>query len=193
MHSFRLKMFSAIAFAVTAIISLPSAVCAPTINSNAANVTLSATLPQSLTVSTGGAVTVTFNLVNGATANGNAAVPITTSWVLPASNSNVKLYGYFATAAQALSDGYTTPDYIPSANVLGQVSGGNSSATTYTAFSSTVAFGGASAGLQLMSQAISSTNWVGSSSNNLSLEINTPSTSPAGTYTGTLTIQAQAN
>jgi hypothetical protein len=49
--------------------------------------------------------------------------------------------------------------------------------------------------LLLYTQAVvqSSNNLVGNRSDNLSLEIATPATLPAGTYTGTLTLQAQAN
>lgn len=193
MYTRRFKMFSGLALAVTSIISLPSNIQAASLNSSTApTVSLTATLGESLSVS----ITnnnVSFTLVNGTTVNGVGTVPITTTWVLGPGRTNVKLYGFFANSAQALSDGYSTPDYIASANVLGTVTGANSSASSASPFSATAPFGGASAGLQLMSQAISSSNWVGNSSNTLSLQIATPASLPAGTYTGTLTLQAQAN
>ena len=166
---------------------------ASSLNSNSPTVALNATLSESLTVSSS-VGTVNFALVDGSTVTGSAAVPITTTWVLGPSRTSVKLYGFFASSTAALTDGYTTPDNIPSADVLGQVTTGVPS--TYTAFSQTAAgFGAASASLLLVNQTISSSsaNFVGNRTDNLSLEIVTPATLPAGTYTGTLTLQAQAN
>ncbi|HKF50645.1 MAG TPA: hypothetical protein VKB38_24990 [Terracidiphilus sp.] len=163
------------------------------LNSNTSSVTLTASLAESLTISTT-VSSVTFNLVNGSTVTGSAGVPITTSWVLGPSRTSVILYGSFASSTAALTDSYTTPDNIPSADVLGQVTTGTP--TTYTAFSQTNSgFGAASASLLLFNQAISSTNanFVSNRSDTLNLEIATPASLPAGTYTGTLTLQAQAN
>jgi|HubBroStandDraft_1064217.scaffolds.fasta_scaffold280114_1 hypothetical protein len=166
---------------------------AASLNSNAPTVALNASLGESLTVSTT-VGTVNFTLVNGTTVAGSAAVPITTNWVLLPSRTSVKLYGFFSSSTAALTDGYSTPDNIPSANVLGQVTTGVP--TTYTAFTQTAAgFGAASASLLLVNQAISSgsANFVANRTDNLTLEIATPATLPAGAYTGTLTLQAQAN
>jgi hypothetical protein len=56
-----------------------------------------------------------------------------------------------------------------------------------------VAFGAASAGRQLLTQAISVVNATGSRSDTLALNINLSGyTLPADTYTGTLRIRAQA-
>lgn len=193
MLSTRLKLSAGLALAAAAIISLPSNVYAAALNSNAPTVALTATLNESLTLGITVSA-VSFSLTNGTTSNGNNAVPITTSWVLLPSRTSVKVYGFFANSGQALTDGYTTPDYIPSANVLGQVTTGVP--TSYTAFSQTNAgFGGASASLLLVNQPISGTgpNFVGTRTDNLNLQITTPAALPAGTYTGTLTLQAQAN
>jgi len=166
---------------------------AAALNSNSPTVALNATLAESLTVASS-VSTVNFTLVNGSTVAGSAAVPITTTWVLLPSRTSVKLYGFFASSTAALTDGYSTPDNIPSVDVLGQVTTG--APTTYTAFSQTASgFGAASASLLLVNQTISSgsANFVGNRTDNLALEIVTPATLPAGNYTGTLTLQAQAN
>jgi len=188
----RLKMFTAVAFAAAAIISLPFNAHAAALNSNTQTVALNATLGESLTISAS-VSTVSFTLANGSTVTGDKAVPITTTWVMGPGRTSVKLYGYFASSSAALTDGYTTPDNIPSASVLGQVTTG--APTTYTAFTQTAPWGAASAGLLLVNQAITASpaNFVGNRTDNLNLEINTPAQLPAGTYTGTLTLQAQAN
>jgi len=149
-------------------------------------------MAESLTVSVA-VSTVNFTLVPGSTVAGSAAIPITTTWLLGPSRTSIKLFGYFARSAAALTDGYTTPDNIPSADVLGKVPTGTP--TSYTAFSQTNAgFGGAAASLLLYTQAIAlaSHNFVGTRTDSLSLEIATPATLPAGTYTGTLTLKAEA-
>ena len=194
MYSNRLKMFAGLALAAAAIISVPSNLFAApaAITSTAATVSLSATLPESITLSTGAVSSVSFSLTNGQTSVGGAAVPITTTWVLNPARTSVKVYGWVSSSTAALTDG--GGNNIAAANVLGQVTTG--APTTYTAFTQTNSgFGSASTGLLLVNQAISSgsSNFVGNRTDNLSLEINTPATLPAGSYTGTLTLQAQAN
>jgi hypothetical protein len=190
----RFKKISIAAAAIVSAALIPAtSFAAPSpLNSNAPTVALNGTLSESLTVSATVA-TVNFTLVPGSTVNGSAAIPITTTWILLPSRTSVQLYGYFASSAAALTDGYTAPDNIPSSAVLGQVPTGTP--TSYTAFSQTATgFGAASASLLLYTQAIAlaSHNFVGTRTDNLSLEIATPATLPAGTYTGTLTLQAQA-
>lgn len=191
--STHLVKFSFVAAAAVAMASLPfraNAAPAPPLTSGTASVALQATLGESLTISTGAVSQVTFNLTDGQTATGNAPVPITTTWVMLPSRTSVQVYGYFASSTAALTDGYTTPDNIPSADVSAQ--GG--ALGTYTAFSQTNSgFGGASAGLLLDTVSISSSNFVGTKTDDISLQIAAPAQLPAGTYTGTLTFQAQAN
>lgn len=133
---------------------------------------------------------VNFALVGGSIAAGSAPVVITTSWLLKPSRATVVLDGYFSSANAALSDNSTVADTIPTSE--GQVSTG--SPATFTAFTQTGALGPTGAGLTLFSQAISGTNRVANRTDNLNLEINLTSQPllPAGTYTGTLTLQAQA-
>ncbi len=188
----RFKKISIIAAAIVSAALIPATGFAASVTSNAPTVALNGTLAESLTVSAT-VSTVNFALVPGSTVAGSAAIPITTTWILLPSRTSVQLYGFFASSAAALTDGYTAPDNIPSSAVLGQVPTGTP--TTYTAFSQTAAgFGAASASLLLYTQAIAlaSHNFVGNRTDNLSLEIVTPATLPAGTYTGTLTLQATA-
>lgn len=161
------------------------------LTSSVASVQLNATLQESLTVSATPA-NVTFNLVPGGTALGNAPVAITTSWVLKGSRSSVTLSGYFSSATAALSDGAATPTDIPSSDVLGQVTTGLP--TAFTSFTQSAPVGTAGAGLELFNQAISASNRATSRTDNLNLQINLTGLPqlPAGSYTGTLNLQAQA-
>lgn len=172
--------------------SAPAALCQ--LNSNTATISLSATLGESLSISATPTST-SFNLVPGGTAQGTAPVAITTAWVLNSSRSSVTLTSWFANAAQALTSGGSAPIYIPTSEVLGQVTTG--SPTTFTAFTQspgTGALGVAGASLVLFNQAVTNTNRNANRTDNLNLEINLTSQPqlPAGTYTGTLNLQAQA-
>jgi hypothetical protein len=134
---------------------------------------------------------VSFNLVSKGTAVGSPAVSITTSWDLSVLTT-IKLYGYFATASAALSGGGTPTSYIPSSSVLGLVTTGNP--TTYTQFSQTGPFGAAGGSLLLVTQSVVLGILNSSRTDSLSLEINLSGQPqlPAGSYTGTLTLEAQA-
>ena len=161
------------------------------VNSNTATVALTATLGETLTVSaTPG--TVNFTLISGAAATGSAPIVISTNWVLRSNRSAVNMYAWFATPAAALTDGLATPNNIPSSEVYGQVTTGTP--TSYTAFAQSNALGTASGGLALFSQAITSANRTGSRSDNLGLKIDLTSQPqlPAGSYSGTVTLQAQS-
>jgi hypothetical protein len=167
----------------------PNAIC-QSLNSNTASVALTATLSESLTVAATPAA-VTFSLVPGGTASGNAPVAVTTTWVLSGSRTSVTLVGYFSSATAALSGGSPVVN-IPTSEIQGQVTTGTP--TTFTAFTQTAPLGPAGAGLSLFTQAISDTNRSANRTDNLNLQINLTSQPQlaAGTYTGTLNIQAQA-
>ena len=157
-------------------------------NSAAQPITLTATLPESLTVSLSGS-SVTFTLTPGSASNpGNTAVTATTSWVMRPSRTTVGLYAYFTSAAAALTDG--AGNNIPSSAFSISANGGAAAALT-----NTVLFGGANAGRQLASVPITSTNENSSRTDALSFNINlaggTLPQLPAATYTGTLYLQAQ--
>jgi hypothetical protein len=136
---------------------------------------------------------VQFNLVSRGVATGSSAVAITTSWggnfcIL---TCTVTLYAYFATSGAALSGGSPVVN-IPSSEVLGQVPTGTP--TSFTAFTQSNPVGGAGASLELFSQSFFL--YAGSSSRtddlNLEIDLSSQPQMPAGTYTGTLYIQAQS-
>ncbi len=154
------------------------------------NVTLNANLAESLTVSLTGGSTVNFTLVPGGVATGSTPVGIQTSWVLQPSRGTVRLVGYFDTTTSLTQGGGV---YIPMANILGQVTTGTP--TSFTAFTQTVSgIGTAGASLELFSETITGTNKNKTRNDSLNLEVDltTVPQQPAGTYSGTLRIQAIA-
>ncbi len=161
------------------------------LNSGTQSVTLTAVLSEILSISAT-PNNITFTLAQGGAATASAPVVITTNWLLLPTRANLVLDAFFASSSAALTDGASTPDNIPTSAVLGKVSTG--APTSYTAFTQTAALGPAGAGLTLLTLPLSSSNRSGSRSDSLSLEINLSALPqlPAGTYTGTLTLQAQA-
>jgi hypothetical protein len=163
------------------------------LNSNSASVALTANLAESLSISaTPG--TATFTLVALGTSN-SQTVAVTQAWALQTNRAHVTLTGWFSSAAQALTSGGSTPSYIPSSAVFGQVTTG--APTTYTAFTQSPtgsALGVAGASLVLTSTAITTSNYSSTRTDNLNLEINLTGLNslPAASYTGTLNLQAQA-
>ena len=147
---------------------------------------------SSLTISVSPA-TVNFNLVSGGTSTGSNPIAVTTTWggSLCLFTCTINLYAYFVDANAALSGGSPAVN-IPSSEVLGQVTTGTP--TTFTPFTQTNPVGGAGASLKLFQQS-SVLYWGGGSRTDaLNLQINLSSQPqlPAGTYSGTLFIQAQS-
>lgn len=180
--------FVRIAVAMLAMVTLSSLASAQ-LNSGAQAITLNASLTESLTLSLS-ANTVNFTLTAGSAANaGSTNVTATTAWVLKPSRTAVGVYAYFANAAAALTDG--AGNNIPSSAFFIADNGGAS-----TALTNTVAFGGANGGLQLANVAITGANKNSNRSDVMAFNINltggTLPQLPAGTYSGTLNIQAQA-
>jgi hypothetical protein len=136
---------------------------------------------------------VSFQLVSDGVATGSAPVEITTSWggSLCLFTCTINVYGYFASASAALSGGSPVVD-IPSSAVLGEVTTGVP--TTYTAFTQSNPLGGAGASLELVSQSFFILSGNSSRTDALRLEIDLTGQSriPAGSYSGTLYIQAQS-
>jgi hypothetical protein len=132
---------------------------------------------------------VSFALVHGGVAAGSSGVTITTTWNVIGIGATLDLYGYFTSSTAALTDGRSPADLIPSSAVLGQVTTGVP--TTYTPFTQTAPFGAAGAGLELVNESFGFTAG-GNRTDVLNLEINLSGVPklPAGTYTGTLTLQA---
>ena len=160
---------------------------AQVLNSGAQTITLQAVLNDSISVSLSSSA-VNFNLTQGGVNNpGNVGVTATTSWLLKPSVGNVTVYAFFSNSASALTDG--AGNNIPSADF--QLS---NNAGPFTALTSTVPFGGANAGMLVSQTKILGNNRTGSHTDvmNFNINLTTLPNLPAGLYTGTLTIQAQA-
>jgi hypothetical protein len=156
-------------------------------NSGASTISLNAVLNDSITVSLSSNA-VNFTLTQGSGSNpGSTSVTATTTWLLRPNVGNLMVYAFFSSSTAALTDG--TGNNIPSADFQISNNGG-----PFTALTNTVPFGGANAGIQLSTTRILGNNRTGSRTDTMNFNINLvplPNL-PAGTYTGTLTIQAQA-
>ena len=144
-------------------------------------------IPGTLTVSATPA-SINFTLVNGGVATGSMPISITSGYLLSL-GATVQLWAYFSTAS-ALTES-AGPGIIPVANMWGQCSTGLP--TSYTAFTQTSPFSGATA-LEIYSQAagigllVSRTDVL-----NMKVDLSTViATLPADTYTGTLLLEAYA-
>lgn len=187
MHS--LKKIATLTTVLACMMLAASLASSQVLNSGAQTIALNATLNESLTVGLS-ATTVNFPLTAGSAANaGSTNITATTAWVLKPSRTAVKVYAYFANAASALTDG--SGNNIPSSAFFIADNAGPS-----TALINTVAFGAANAGLQLANVAITNANRAANRTDAMAFNINltggTLPQLPAGSYTGTLNIQAQA-
>ena len=157
------------------------------LNSSASTITLNAVLSQSVSV-TLSANAVNFTLTSGSANNpGSTSITATTTWTLKPSVSSLKVYAFFSNSASALTDG--AGNNIPSADFQISNNGG-----AFNALTNTVPFGGANPGLQLSSTPILGNNRTGMRNDvmNFNIDLAPLPNLPAGAYTGTLTIQAQA-
>jgi hypothetical protein len=159
-------------------------------NSGAQTIVLTATVPESLTLSLS-ASALTFSLTAGAARNpGNVTITATTAWVLKRGRPNVALYAYFTNAAAALTDGAGN-------NIPSSAFGISDNGQPYRLLRRTVQFSGARAGRQLAIVAITDANRSGNRTDvmafNIDLSTGTLPQLPAAVYTGTLNIQAQAS
>jgi hypothetical protein len=155
------------------------------LTSNTATVTLNATKLSTLTVSPTTATTSIASITDNSLANQFADVGLTTAWNLTAGTS-VNLIGWFTTPASALANGAAV---IPSSKVEGGINNAGWTAFTGGAVGGVGVAGGS---LQLFNQAVAAVNYLGSRTDQLNLRLNLvgfPTTS-AGTYTGTLNVQA---
>src|SRR6266705_3478099 len=160
---------------------------AQVLNSAASTITLNAVLSQSVSV-TLSANAVNFTLTSGSANNpGSTSITATTTWTLKPSVGSLQVYAFFSNSASALTDG--AGNNIASADFQISNNGG-----AFTALTNTVPFGGANAGLQLSSTPILGNNKSGTHNDVMNFNINLAPLPnlPAATYTGTLTIQAQA-
>ena len=183
----RAKFVRMAAVLALAVIALAARSHAQVLNSGARTITLQAVLNDSISVSLSSSA-VNFNLTQGSANNpGSVGVTATTTWVLKPNVGNVTLYAFFSNSTSALTDG--AGSNIPSANF--QLS---NNAGPFAALTSTVPFGGANAGLLVSQTKVLGNNKSGSHTDvmNFNINLTTLPNLPAGTYTGTLTIQAQA-
>ncbi len=146
------------------------------------------------TVTGGGAITVTaapalvsFPLASQGVAAADSGVVVTTTWTGHNRLSALNLYGYFSRAGAALTGGSPAVN-IPSSAVLGRLSTG--STPIYTPFTQSNPIAGASL-LLYCELFLAGSN--GSRIDTLNMEINLTDLPqlPAGSYTGTLYLQAQ--
>jgi hypothetical protein len=118
---------------------------------------------------------------------GSTNITATTAWVLKPGRTQVTVDAYFANSGAALTDG--AGNNIPSSAFTIA-----DNAAAPAALVNTVAFGAANGGLRLANVAITGANKNANRTDNMAFNINLSALGqlPAGTYTGTLNIQAQA-
>ncbi len=150
-----------------------------------------ATLVSGETVTTSlSSGTDTFNLTAGSNANpASATITANTAWFL-SPPYDLSVYAYFLSSTTALSDG--AGNNISSAAFKISVNGGALTALTSNA-ANTAGFGGANAGFVLDFVSIQPVNKNGSVTDAMtfSIDLSAVPQLPAGTYSGTLYIQAQ--
>jgi hypothetical protein len=171
-------------------------------NSNVANVTLNAAVTESLTVALAGGTTQNWTGANALTpgnavnASASAAVTATTTWVLQPGRTSVRLFAFFPsttalTAATPVGSGGVN---IPTSAFEVRVGAGAFTPVTQDNSASGVGVAGSS--LVLQTTAITGANKNGNTNASLTFNINLSSAPmqllPADTYTGTLSIMAQA-
>lgn len=180
-------------------LSIATTSAAAQLNSNVGTVVLNATLPESLTVSVTGGATVNFTLAaNSATNAGSTTSTIQTAWVLQPGRTRVTVWAWVPNGASALTDG--AGDNIPasavSAAAAGSGSAGGALNTSASGGAGVPAFitPAAATGVQIGNVAITGANKASNTTTTLTWNISTTGIPqlPAGAYTGTVNIQAQA-
>jgi hypothetical protein len=171
--------------AAMALLMVPGTSAFAQLNSNQASVALNAVMNETVSVSAAPA-TVNFTPLNsnGVTA-GDSAVTINTAWVLNPSRGNLNVYAYFASTT-AMTNSANATYTIPVSSVQGSINGGAA-----TAFTGNSPFATGSS-LSIATVNIIGNNRNSSESDSLALTVDTTGAGlPAGTYTGTLFVQAQ--
>ena len=183
-----------------AVLALPLAANAQ-LNSNTTNVSLSATLSESLSITLNSGATQSIASLTPAAVNNFNGGPanVTTAWVLKPGRTAVALYAYFDSPTSALlhTDPNNTTD-VPAAAIKAQLNGAGAHNGLSNSLVST--FGGTATGLQLFSQTITGTTKNSSRTDTIGLELDLSGPAngqdmtqlPADTYTGTMHIRAQA-
>ena len=194
MKSTGIKIFRM--FMLLALMASPAAFAQ--LNSNAPTITLNATLPESLTVNVTSGATVNFTLAANTAANlGSTTSTVQTAWVLQPGRTQVAIWAYVANGAAALTAG--GGNNIAASQVTAMASGSgsvggklNTSVSGGAGVPAFITTGGT--GVQIGSVAITGANKASNTTTTLTWSIDTTATPqlPAGTYTGTVNIQAQA-
>lgn len=183
-------------------ITLSAAICPGAmaqVSSNAGAVVLNARLTESLTVSLTGGATVNFALLANRAANAGSTIStIRTAWALRPGRTRVRVWAWVPNGAAALTDGAS--DNIPASAVTATAAGSGSVGGVLNS----VVSGGAgvpafvtpvaATGVQIGQVRITRRNRTGNTTTTLTWNINTAGVPqlPAGAYTGTVNIQAQA-
>jgi len=169
------------------------------LNSNVGTVTLNATLPESLTVTVASGGTVNFTLAANTASNaGSTTTSIQTAWVLQPGRTVVTIWAWVPNGAAALTagGGNNIAASQVTATAAGSGSAGGALNTSVSGGAGVPAFitPAAATGVQIGNVAINGANKASSTTTTLTWNISTTSTPqlPAGTYTGTVNIQAQA-
>lgn len=184
------------------VLALTVVVCPPSyaqFNSGAGTVILNATVTESLSVIVTGGTTVNFTLTPNTAANaGSTTSTIQTSWTLRPGRTRVGLWAWVPNGAAALTDG--AGDNIPASAVTAAAAGSGSPGGLLN----TVTSGGAgvpafitpatATGVQIGQVRVLGFSRTGNTTTTLTWNINTTSVPqlPAGNYTGTVNIQAEA-
>jgi hypothetical protein len=171
--------------AAMALVLVPGTSAFAQLDSNQASVALNAVMSEKISVSAlPGTVNFTPLNSNGVT-NGDSAVTIDTSWVLNPSRGSLNVYAYFSSTT-AMTNSADATYTIPSSSVDAAVNGGSA-----TAFTGNSPFATGSS-LTIATVNIIGNNRNSSESDSLALSVDTTGAGlPAGTYTGTLYVQAE--
>ncbi|WP_446743710.1 hypothetical protein [Silvibacterium acidisoli] len=189
------RIFSCRLATLLVLLSFTGAAAHAQFTSSPATVAITATLGETLTITA--TPTASITLSPGATSTPSSNITIVSTWNLGINRANVYLVGWFPTTT-ALTDGNTPANTIPTSNVLGQLTPASGTGGGYSAFTGSAptgtGVGVTGASLTLYTQALSAATRVGGRTDTLNLEVNLASqtTLPAGTYTGTLNLEAVA-
>lgn len=174
-----------VGFAAAALLFAVAPTASAQLNSNQATVNLNANMSESLSVSAAPG-TVNFVLPASGIAPGSAPVVINTAWVLGPARTKVSVYAFLGSAAVALTDG--AGNNIPSSAVRGSVNAG-----PMTPFTGSSPFSATASITVVNALAITNANRNANRADNVALQIDTTGLNlPAASYTGVMTVQAQA-
>jgi hypothetical protein len=189
------RIFSCRLAALLAILTFSGAAAHAQFTSAPATVAVTATLGELLTITATSTASIT--LARGGTSAPSSNITVVSVWNLGTNRANVYLVGWFPTTT-AFTDGNTPANTIPTSNVLGQLTPNGGSGAGYTAFTGSAptgtGVGVTGASLTLYTQALTAATRVGGRTDTVNLEVNLTSQAslPAGTYTGTLNLEAVA-